>query len=103
MRVFVNMVLGAVVASGVTAVGVSAQQSPAPPTAGIPETAGLTADIGFINIAAAKSATETPRAERRALEVADITLIADPAKSFVVIMKDGVIYKNALESRGTGR
>ncbi len=38
--------------------------------------------------------------------LADISLVADPAKNFVVIMKDGVIYKNALESRagrGTGR
>jgi imidazolonepropionase-like amidohydrolase len=38
--------------------------------------------------------------------LADIALVADPAKNFVVIMKDGVIYKNALESRagqGTGR
>ena len=35
--------------------------------------------------------------------LADIALVADPAKNFVVIMKDGVIYKNALENRGTGR
>jgi imidazolonepropionase-like amidohydrolase len=38
--------------------------------------------------------------------LADIALVADPAKNFVVIMKDGVIYKNALKAqadRGTGR
>ncbi len=35
--------------------------------------------------------------------LANIALVADPAKNFVVIMKDGVIYKNALENRGTGR
>ena len=28
--------------------------------------------------------------------IADIKLIADPAKNFVVIMKDGKIYKNSL-------
>ena len=28
--------------------------------------------------------------------LADIMLIADPAKSFVVIMKDGKIFKNTL-------
>lgn len=28
--------------------------------------------------------------------MADVHLIADPAKSFVVIMKDGRIYKNSL-------
>ena len=28
--------------------------------------------------------------------IADINLIADPAKNFLVIMKDGKIYKNAL-------
>jgi hypothetical protein len=26
----------------------------------------------------------------------DINLIADPANSFKIIMKDGIIYKNAL-------
>jgi imidazolonepropionase-like amidohydrolase len=38
--------------------------------------------------------------------IANIKLIEDPAKNFVVIMKDGVIYKNALKAqadRGTGR
>jgi imidazolonepropionase-like amidohydrolase len=35
--------------------------------------------------------------------IANITLIEDPAKNLVVIMKDGVIHKNALENRGTGR
>ena len=29
--------------------------------------------------------------------IANIKLIEDPAKNFVVIMKDGKIYKNALE------
>jgi len=29
--------------------------------------------------------------------IADIKLVADPAKSFLVIMKDGVIYKNLLD------
>jgi imidazolonepropionase-like amidohydrolase len=29
--------------------------------------------------------------------VADISLIADPAKNFVVIMKDGRVYKNTLQ------
>jgi len=28
--------------------------------------------------------------------MADIKLVADPAKNFVVIMKDGKIYKNTL-------
>jgi imidazolonepropionase-like amidohydrolase len=28
--------------------------------------------------------------------IADIKLVADPAKNFVVIMKDGKIYKNTL-------
>jgi imidazolonepropionase-like amidohydrolase len=28
--------------------------------------------------------------------IADINLIADPARNFLVIMKDGKIYKNAL-------
>ena len=28
--------------------------------------------------------------------VADIKLIADPAKNFLIIMKDGKIYKNTL-------
>ena len=28
--------------------------------------------------------------------IADINLVADPAKNFVVIMKDGKIYKNSL-------
>jgi imidazolonepropionase-like amidohydrolase len=28
--------------------------------------------------------------------LADIQLIADPAKNFVVIMKDGKVYKNSL-------
>lgn len=27
----------------------------------------------------------------------DITLVADPAKNFVVIMKNGTIYKNLLQ------
>jgi imidazolonepropionase-like amidohydrolase len=31
--------------------------------------------------------------------LADLTLIADPEKNFVVIMKDGVIYKNSLFGR----
>jgi imidazolonepropionase-like amidohydrolase len=35
--------------------------------------------------------------------LANLALVADPARNFVVIMKDGVIYKNALENRGTGR
>jgi hypothetical protein len=35
--------------------------------------------------------------------IANIKLIEDPAKNFVVIMKDGLIYKNALENRGAGR
>jgi imidazolonepropionase-like amidohydrolase len=35
--------------------------------------------------------------------LADIALIADPAKNFVVIMKDGVIYKNTLANLGAGR
>jgi imidazolonepropionase-like amidohydrolase len=29
--------------------------------------------------------------------IADLALIEDPAKNFVVIMKDGIVYKNALE------
>lgn len=29
--------------------------------------------------------------------IADIKLIEDPAKNFLVIMKDGAIYKNLLE------
>ena len=28
--------------------------------------------------------------------LADLDLVADPAKNFVVIMKDGKVYKNAL-------
>jgi imidazolonepropionase-like amidohydrolase len=28
--------------------------------------------------------------------IADIKLVADPAKNFVLIMKDGKIYKNTL-------
>jgi hypothetical protein len=28
--------------------------------------------------------------------IADITLVENPERNFVVIMKDGVIYKNAL-------
>jgi imidazolonepropionase-like amidohydrolase len=29
--------------------------------------------------------------------LADLTLVANPAKNFVVIMKDGKIYKNSLQ------
>jgi imidazolonepropionase-like amidohydrolase len=32
----------------------------------------------------------------------DMKLIADPAKSFVVIMKDGKIHKNLLDAGRTG-
>ncbi|WP_353194750.1 hypothetical protein [Pusillimonas noertemannii] len=32
----------------------------------------------------------------------DIQLVATPERSFVVIMKDGVIYKNTLEGAGSG-
>ena len=31
--------------------------------------------------------------------LANIDLIGDPAKNFVVIMKDGTVYKNTLRSR----
>ena len=33
--------------------------------------------------------------------LANIKLIADPAKNFVVIMKDGVIFKNTVKQKST--
>ena len=35
--------------------------------------------------------------------IVDITLIADPAKNFLVIMKDGKIYKNLVSKKETSR
>ena len=35
--------------------------------------------------------------------IVDITLIADPAKNFLVILKDGKIYKNLVSKKATSR
>ena len=58
------------------------------------------AGAGKLNLVAARGAERSAYADLLLVDgnpLEDINLIADPHKNFVIIMKDGVIYKNTLK------